>query len=220
MKQFSPQAVVDLMARMGINSRYIDPVNSIFLGTSILTLNEMVGAFGTYANKGVFTEPMVVSRIEDKNGNIISLFTPRIDEVMSEEQAYLMISLLRGVIDQGTGIRLRFRYQLGSQIGGKTGTTQNHANGWFLGITPNLVAGVCSGWEDQAIHFEDMTHGQGANMALPIYGLFLQKLYADEELGIMEADVFDEPPGFDIELDCDKVKDQRGTGDIYDLEEF
>jgi len=220
MKQFSPQAVVDLMARMGINRRYIDPVNSIFLGTSILTLNEMVGAFGTYANKGVFTEPMVVSRIEDKNGNIISLLTPRIDEVMSEEQAYLMISLLRGVIDQGTGIRLRIKYQMGSQIGGKTGTTQNHANGWFLGITPNLVAGVCSGWEDQAIHFEDMTHGQGANMALPIYGLFLQKLYADEELGIMEADVFDKPPGFDIELDCDKVKDQRGTGDIYDLEEF
>ena len=220
MKQFSPQAVVDLMARMGINRKYIDPVNSIFLGTSILTLNEMVGAFGTYANKGVFTEPMVVSRIEDKNGNIISLLTPRIDEVMSEEQAYLMISLLRGVIDQGTGIRLRIKYQMGSQIGGKTGTTQNHANGWFLGITPNLVAGVCSGWEDQAIHFEDMTHGQGANMALPIYGLFLQKLYADEELGIMEADVFDKPPGFDIELDCDKVKDQRGTGDIYDLEEF
>ncbi len=220
MKQFTPQAVVDLMARMGINRRYIDPVNSIFLGTSILTLNEMVGAFGTYANKGVFTEPMVVSRIEDKNGNIISLFTPRIDEVMSEEQAYLMISLLRGVIDQGTGIRLRIKYQLGSQIGGKTGTTQNHANGWFLGITPNLVAGVWSGWEDQAIHFEDMTHGQGANMALPVYGLFLQKLYADEEMGIMEADVFDEPPGFDIELDCDKVKDQRGQGDIYDLEEF
>ena len=220
MKQFTPQAVVDLMARMGINRKYIDPVNSIFLGTSILTLNEMVGAFGTYANKGVFTEPMVVSRIEDKNSNIISLFTPHIDEVMSEEQAYLMISLLRGVIDQGTGIRLRFRYQLGSQIGGKTGTTQNHANGWFLGITPNLVAGVWSGWEDQAIHFEDMTHGQGANMALPVYGLFLQKLYADEELGIMETDVFDVPPGFDIELDCDKVKDQRGTRDIYDLEEF
>jgi penicillin-binding protein 1A len=220
MKQFTPQAVVDLMARMGINRRYIDPVNSIFLGTSVLTLNEMVGAFGTYANKGVFTEPIVVTRIEDKNGNIISRFTPRIEEVMGEEQAYLMVNLLRAVIDEGTGIRLRFRYELGSQIGGKTGTTQNHANGWFLGITPNLVAGVWSGWEDQAIHFEDMTHGQGANMALPVFGIFLQKLYADEELGIMEADEFDEPPGFDIELDCDKVNNQRATRDIYDLEEF
>ncbi|MBN1388759.1 MAG: transglycosylase domain-containing protein [Bacteroidales bacterium] len=220
MKQFTPQAVVDLMARMGINRRYIDPVNSIFLGTSVLTLNEMVGAFGTYANKGVFTEPIVVGRIEDKNGNIISRFTPRIDEVMSEEQAYLMLSLLRAVIDQGTGIRLRFRYELGSQLGGKTGTTQNHANGWFLGITPNLVGGVWSGWEDQAIHFEDMVRGQGANMALPVFGIFLQKMYADEELGIMEADVFDEPPGFDIELDCDKLKRQRATRDIYDLEEF
>jgi len=220
MKQFTPQAVVDLMSRMGINRRYIDPVNSIFLGTSILTLNEMVGSFSTYANKGVFTDPIVVSRIEDKNGNIISRFTPRIDEVMSEEEAYLMVSLLRAVIDQGTGIRLRFRYELGSQIGGKTGTTQNHSNGWFLGVTPRLVAGVWSGWEDQAIHFEDMTHGQGANMALPVFAIFLKKLYADEELGIMEADIFDEPPGFDIELDCDKVKRQQATRDIYDLEEF
>lgn len=220
MKQFTPQAVVDLMARMGITRRYVDPVNSIFLGTSIITLNEMVGAFGTYANKGVYTEPLVVTRIEDKNGNIISRFTPRIDEVMSEEHAFLMINLLRAVIDQGTGIRLRFRYEQASQIGGKTGTTQNNSNGWFIGIAPNLVAGVWTGWEDQAIHFEDMLHGQGANMALPVYGLFLQKLYADQELGIMEADIFDEPPGFDIELDCDKVKDQRATRDIYDLEEF
>jgi len=220
MKQFTPQAVVDLMARMGINPRYIDPVNSIFLGTSVLTLNEMVGAFGTYSNKGVFTEPLVVSRIEDKNGNIISQFTPNIDEVMSEEQAYLMISLLRGVVDQGTAIRLRIKYELGGQIGGKTGTTQNHSNGWFMGVTPNLVAGVWTGWEDQAIHFEDMTHGQGANMALPVFGLFLQKIYADPELGIMEADEFDEPPGFNIELDCDKVKRQSPSRDIYDLERF
>jgi len=220
MKQFTPHAVVDLMARMGINRRYIDPVNSIFLGTSALTLNEMVGAFGTYANKGVFTEPMVVSRIEDKDGNVISLFTPRIDEVMSEEEACLMVSLLRGVVDEGTGIRLRWKYELGGQIGGKTGTTQNHSNGWFMGITPNLVAGVWTGWEDQAIHFEDMTHGQGANMALPVFAIFLQKLFADAELGIMEADEFDQPPGFDIELDCDKVRRQGQARNIYDLEEF
>jgi penicillin-binding protein 1A len=220
MKQFSPQAVADLMARMGINRRYIEVVNSIFLGTSVLNLNEMVGAFGTFANKGVYTEPIVVSKIEDKNGNILSLFSPHIDEVMSEEEAYLMVSLLRGVVDEGTGIRLRWKYELGGQIGGKTGTTQNHSNGWFMGITPNLVAGVWTGWEDQAIHFEDMTQGQGANMALPVLGIFLQKLFGDPELGIMEADEFDEPPGFDIELDCDKVNRQGRTRDIYDLEEF
>ncbi|MEE4215420.1 MAG: transglycosylase domain-containing protein [Bacteroidales bacterium] len=220
MKQFSPQAVADLMARMGISRRYIEAVNSIFLGTSVLTLNEMVGAFGTYANKGVFTEPIVVSKIEDRNGNILALFAPHIDEVMSEEEAYLMVSLLRGVVDEGTGIRLRWRYELGGEIGGKTGTTQNHSNGWFMGITPNLVAGVWTGWEDQAIHFEDMTLGQGANMALPVMGLFLQKLYGDPELGIMEADEFDEPPGFDVELDCDEVKSQGRSRDIYDLEEF
>ncbi|MDT8400820.1 MAG: transglycosylase domain-containing protein [Bacteroidales bacterium] len=220
MKQFTPQAVVDLMARMGINRRYIDPVNSIFLGTSVLTLNEMVGAFGAYANKGVFTQPLVVSRIEDKNGNVISLFTPRIDEVMSEEEAFLMVSLLRGVVDEGTGIRLRWKYELGGQIGGKTGTTQNHSNGWFMGITPNLVGGVWTGWEDQSIHFEDMTHGQGANMALPVFALFMQKLFADPELGIMEADEFDQPPGFNIELDCDKVRRQGQARNIYDLEEF
>jgi len=220
MKQFSPQAVVDIMARMGINRRYIDPVNSIFLGTSVLTLNEMVGAFSTYANKGVFTEPLVVSRVEDKNNNIISHFTPRIDEVMNQEQAYLMLSLLRGVINEGTGIRMRWKYQLQSDMGGKTGTTQNHSNGWFMSVTPNLVGGVWTGWEDQAIHFEDMTHGQGANMALPVYGLFLQKLYEDEELGIMQADEFEEPPGFDIELDCDKLAGQDRGRDIYELEKF
>jgi penicillin-binding protein 1A len=139
---------------------------------------------------------------------------------MSEEQSYLMINLLRGVVDQGTAIRLRIKYELGGQIGGKTGTTQNHSNGWFMGVTPNLVAGVWTGWEDQAIHFEDMTHGQGANMALPVFGLFLQKIYADPELGIMEADEFDEPPGFNIELDCDKLKRQSPSRDIYDLERF
>ncbi|MFO7851357.1 MAG: transglycosylase domain-containing protein [Bacteroidota bacterium] len=220
MKQFSPQAVVDLMASMGINRRYIEAVNSIFLGTSVLTLDEMVGAFGTYANKGVFTNPIVVSRIEDRNGSVISRFTPAIEEVMSEAHAYLMINLLRAVVDQGTAIRLRFKYELGGQIGGKTGTTQNNSNGWFIGVTPNLVGGVWTGWEDQAIHFESLTLGQGANMALPVFGLFLQKLYADPELGIMEADEFDEPPGFDIELDCDKVKDQEGRRYIYELEEF
>jgi penicillin-binding protein 1A len=165
-----------------------------------------VGAYGTYANKGVYTKPMYVTRIEDKNGNVISRFTPKIEEVLSEETAFLMLNLLQGVVQTGSGFRIRGTYHLMNQIGGKTGTTQNHSNGWFMGITPNLVGGVWSGWEDQAIHFETIGEGQGANMALPIFALFLQKIYEDPEFGIMETDEFERPSGFNMELDCDKVK--------------
>ena len=222
MKQFTPQAVVDMMARMGINTRndYVEAVPSIFLGTGIIKLKEMVGAFGTFANKGVFTEPVFVTRIEDRNGNIIARFTPQVEEVMTEQQAYLMLDLLQGVVNTGTGIRLRTTYELQSEMGGKTGTTQNHSNGWFMGVTPNLVGGVWSGWEDQGIHFENITLGQGSNMALPVFGIFLRKLYADEELGIMEADRFEIPPGFNMELDCDELKDERYIRNRYNSEEF
>lgn len=206
MQQFKPSAVVDLMHKMGIRS-FIDPVVSIFLGTSDIKLEEMVGAYGTFANKGVYSRPMYVTRIDDKNGNTISRFTPRIEEVLSEDQAYLMIHLLQGVVKSGTAVRMRLNpYNLVNEIGGKTGTTQNHSNGWFMGVTPNLVGGVWSGWEDQAIHFETIGEGQGAEMALPIFALFLRKVYSDPELGIMEADVFERPENFNMELDCDKVK--------------
>jgi penicillin-binding protein 1A len=205
MKQFTPTAVTDLMHRMGIRS-FIDPVWSVFLGTSDITLEEMVGAYGTFANRGVYTRPVYVTRIEDKNGTIISKFTPKIEEVISEDQAYLMLDLLQGVVREGTGVGLRYApFNLMNQIGGKTGTTQNHGNGWFMGITPNLVAGVWSGWEDQSIHFETIGEGQGAVIALPIFGLFLKKIYADPQFGIMEADVFERPAGFNMELDCNKV---------------
>ena len=183
-------------------------------------MKEMVGAFGTFANKGVYTEPIMISRIEDKNGNVIARFTPKVEEVMTEEHAYLMLDLLQGVVNRGTGIRIRSTYQLQSEMGGKTGTTQNHSNGWFMGVTPNLVGGVWSGWEDQAIHFENITKGQGANMALPVFGLFLQKLYADPELGIMETDKFEKPPGFNIELDCDKVELEKPVQRRFDTKEF
>jgi penicillin-binding protein 1A len=206
MQQFRPSAVTDLMKKMGVRS-FIDPVPSIFLGTSDISLEEMVGAYGTFANKGVYTRPMYVTRIEDKNGNTISKFTPKIEEVLSEDQAYLMLDLLQGVVLIGSGNRLRRPpYMLMNQIGGKTGTTQNHANGWFMGVTPNLVGGVWSGWEDQSIHFETMGEGQGASMALPIFGIFMKKLYSDPQFGIMEADQFERPSDFSVELDCDKVK--------------
>jgi penicillin-binding protein 1A len=213
MKQFKPTAVTDLMHKMGVRS-FIDPVPSIFLGTSDIKLEEMVGAYGTFANKGVYTKPMYVTRIEDKNGNTISKFTPKIEEVLSEDQAFLMLNLLQGVIRSGTGNKLRRDpYNLMNQIGGKTGTTQNHSNGWFMGVTPNLVGGVWSGWEDQAIHFETLGEGSGASMALPILAIFLKKVYADPQFGIMEADEFEVPSNFNMELDCNKVKKSSSRSD-------
>jgi penicillin-binding protein 1A len=213
MQQFKPTAVTDLMRKMGVRS-FIDPVPSIFLGTSDIKLEEMVGAYGTFANKGVYTRPMYVTRIEDKNGNTISKFTPKIEEVLSEEQAYLMLNLLQGVINTGSGRRMRVDpYNFKNQIGGKTGTTQNHSNGWFMGVTPNLVGGVWSGWEDQAIHFETLGEGQGANMALPVFANFLQKIYSDPQFGILEADEFERPSDFKMELDCDKVKKSNSRSD-------
>ena len=211
MEQFRPTTVVDLMHKMGIRS-FIDPVYSIFLGTSDVKLEEMVGAYGTYANKGVYTRPMYVTRIEDKNGNVISRFSPKIEEVLNEETAFLMLSLLQGVVQSGSGIRMRREpYMLMNQIGGKTGTTQEQSDGWFMGVTPNLVGGVWSGWEDRAIHFETLGEGQGANMALPVFAIFLKKVYNDPELGILEADEFERPTGFNMELDCDKYK-RASTG--------
>jgi penicillin-binding protein 1A len=214
MKHFKPITVADLMHKMGVRS-FIDPVPSIFLGTSDIKLEEMVGAYGTFANKGVYTRPMYVTSIEDKNGNTISRFTPKIEEVLSENQAYLMLNLLQGVVQFGTGSNLRREpFNLFNQIGGKTGTTQNHSNGWFMGVTPNLVGGIWSGWEDQAIHFESLGEGSGAAMALPIMGKFLNKLYSDPQLGIMEADEFERPSSFNMELDCNKVKKSNSRGDV------
>jgi penicillin-binding protein 1A len=211
MKQFTPMAVTDLMHRMGIRS-YIDPVYSIFLGTSDISLEEMVGAYGTFANKGVYTRPLYVTRIEDRNGNVISTFSPFIDEVISEDDAYLMMTLLQAVVNEGTAVRLRLTYELTNQMGGKTGTTQNHSNGWFMGVMPDLVAGVWTGWEDQSIHFETLTEGQGANMALPVFAIFLQKLFADPEFAPMTGSVFEAPANFNVEVDCDHVKGQQKRG--------
>src|SRR5664279_5466953 len=212
MKQFKPSAVAELMHKMGVRS-FIDPQPSIFLGTSDIKLEEMVGAYGTFANKGVYTRPMYVTRIEDKNGNTISKFTPKIEEVLSENQAYLMVNLLQGVVTHGTGNKLRRDFKLMNQIGGKTGTTQNHSNGWFMCVTPHLVGGVWSGWEDQAIHFEALGEGSGASMALPIMGLFLQKVYADPQFSSMQTDEFEVPANFNMELDCNKVKKNNSRND-------
>lgn len=202
MKQFKPRAVINIAKLMGIKS-YIPPVPSICLGTADISLYEMVGAYSTFANKGVYTEPIFVTRIEDKNGNILQTFQPNKTEAISKNTAYLMLNLMQGVVQRGTSIRLRFKYNLMNEIAAKTGTTNNQSDGWFMGITPNLVSGVWVGGEDRSIHFDEIYYGQGANMALPIWALYMQKIYADS-LGITTDDIFERPVGFSTSMECDE----------------
>ncbi|PTN08286.1 transglycosylase domain-containing protein [Mangrovibacterium marinum] len=209
MKQFNPQSVVDVMKKMGIYS-YIDPVPSMFLGTSDISLYEMVGAYGTFGNKGVYTQPYFVTRIEDKYGNVIATFRPERHDAIDDKTAYLMINLLQGVVNNGTATRLRWHKVYGGiegPIAGKTGTTQNHSDGWFMGVTPQLVAGVWTGGDLRSIRFDNIRYGQGANMALPIWGRFMKKVYADESLEYTPDSEFEKPMNFIMNLDCDEQED-------------
>ncbi|MFA8435954.1 MAG: penicillin-binding protein 1A [Marinifilaceae bacterium] len=217
LKQSNPEAVVRMARKMGVVSR-IDAVPSIFLGTSEISLREMVGAYGTFANKGVYITPRFVTRIEDKKGNVIARFNPDKHEVMSEQTAYLMTNLLEGVVQKGTGRRLRHTYHLYNPIGGKTGTTQNHSDGWFMGITPELVSGVWVGAEDRAVHFEGIYYGQGANMALPIWALYMKKVYEDSSLNISQGD-FERPRGVRLNLDCDSEQVKQEDDELLNSED-
>ena len=203
LKQFTPEAVAQMAHKMGITS-FIDPVPSVFLGTAEITVKEMVAAYSIFANKGVYNSPLPVCRIEDKYGNVLQEFRPESREVITENTAYLMCNLLEGVVNSGTGVRLRYKYKLTNPMGGKTGTTQKHADGWFIGVTPDLVGGVWVGAEDRSIHFQNLANGQGANMALPIWAKFLQKAYADSGLK-MSGRPFDRPAGISKRLDCDET---------------
>ncbi len=214
LKQVSPAAVVEMARKMGITS-HIDPVPSIVLGTPDISLSEMTAAFSVYPNGGVYSEPIYVTRIADKNGNLLQRFSSYKEEAISAQTAYLMVNLLQGVVRGGTATRLRSTYQLMNDMGGKTGTTQNHSDGWYMGITPDLVAGVWVGGEDRSIRFDVMSLGQGANMALPIYGMFMQKVYADKNIGLTQGP-FERPDNFNMKLlDCN-VEDEFGSGVVYD----
>jgi len=221
MKQYGPHAVVTLAHRLGITSE-IPEVPSICLGTADISVFEMVGANSTFANKGTYIQPTFVTRIEDKNGRVLEEFVPNSDEVFSEEKAYAMIQLMRGVVDMGTGSRLRFKHKLYNQIAGKTGTTQKNADGWFMGLTPELVAGVWVGGEDRSIHFNGIAEGQGASMALPIWGKFFTKVYGDKKLNVSKGD-FPRPKNLDpnLEMDCSKydndvLQDDPGSDNPFD----
>ncbi|MES2680407.1 MAG: transglycosylase domain-containing protein [Bacteroidota bacterium] len=203
-KRFGPEAVVNLARRMGVTAP-LEAVPSICLGTPDISVFEMTGANSTYVNKGTYIQPTFITRIEDKNGKVLEEIIPHTDEVFNEEKAYVMIQLMRGVCDYGTGTRLRFKHNLRNQIAGKTGTTQNNSDGWFIGLTPDLVAGVWVGGEDRSVHFNSMEHGQGASMALPIWGKFFRKVYDDKYLKLNKAD-FPRPKNLDtkFEMDCSK----------------
>lgn len=201
MSLFTPEQLVRMMRSFGIEGQ-LDPVVSLCLGPCEVSVKEMVDAYTTFPNKGIRVEPLFVTRIEDNNGNILATFTPKTYEIISETTSYKMIYMLRNVMDHGTGVRARFRYGLKAPMGGKTGTSQNHSDGWFVGFTPSLVSGVWVGGEDRSIHFDNMSAGQGANMALPIWALYMQKVYADEELGYSVEEQFDVPEWFDAEAGC------------------
>ncbi len=218
MKQYSPEAVTVLAQHMGVKSK-LDPVPSLCLGVADLTLMEMTGAFSAFANQGVYIEPIAFTRIEDKNGNAIYDVVPRTEEALDERTAYIMLDMLKGVMDRGTGMRLRMGWGNRAKYGnikyptaGKTGTTQNNSDGWFIGITPDLVTGVWTGAEDRSVRFSRTDLGQGANSALPIYGYFMNKVYADSTITISTGD-FERPAGeLGVELDCGKKASGEGEG--------
>ena len=206
MKQFGPDAVVQVARKMGITSP-LDPVPSLALGTADVSVFEMVAAYSTFANKGVYTEPQYILRIEDKNGAVLQDFVPRKVEAISEETAYLVLNLMKGVTLFGTGARLRgSKYGFTNHIAGKTGTTQNNSDGWFMGITPDLVSGAWAGCEDRSIHFRTTQLGQGANTALPIWGLYMKKVYADPTLNYSKDDFEIPQKPLGVELDCKQYK--------------
>ncbi|MBP5643105.1 MAG: PBP1A family penicillin-binding protein [Bacteroidales bacterium] len=218
MKRFGPEATIQMARRMGVTAD-IPAVPSICLGVCDISLYEMVGALSTFVNKGVYIKPIFITKIEDKNGNIIETFKAEQHEAMDEVTAYKMIELMKGVVYEGTGVRLRSKYKLRNPIAGKTGTTQNQSDGWFMGITPDLTTGVWTGAEDRSVHFKTISLGQGSNMALPIWALYMQKVYADPTLHISKGDFPKPLANVDLEFDCDKYEEEQSVIAPEDSEE-
>ncbi|MCD4792011.1 MAG: transglycosylase domain-containing protein [Bacteroidales bacterium] len=215
MKKYGPEKIVEIAHKIGIKS-YIPAVPSICVGASEVRLSEMVGAYDTYANGGIHVEPIFVTRIEDKNGNVIAKFKAKNSEALNPNTAYRMIELMKGVVDMGTSVRLRYKYGFRNEIAGKTGTTNNNSDGWFIGFVPNLVTGVWVGGEERSIHFLSSHDGQGASMALPIWALYMQKVYQNEKLGISK-EPFKKPVLYDgVILDCNEYRQINNIDDPFD----
>ncbi len=233
--EVGPKAVTAIVKNLGLTGE-IPEVPSIALGTHDVNVYEMVGAYGAFANQGVYVKPVMVTRIEDRNGSVLYEYVPETRDVLSKDVAYAMLDVLQGVTQGGSGTRLRgnyakdqtffkevitgYPYEFTNPIAGKTGTTQNQSDGWFMGMVPNLVTGVWVGGDDRSIHFRSITYGQGASMALPIWGLYMKKNYNNEELGVSKGS-FPVPENMSINLDCSKVnQDLENNGDEDDLDDL
>jgi penicillin-binding protein 1A len=240
--EVGPQAVIDRAAQLGIDTENIDAVPSLALGTADVNLFEMVAAYGVYANGGIYNEPVLVTSIEDKNGTVLYQYIPESKDVVNPETAYVTVKLMEGVTKSGSGKRLRgnskylresalykevvtgYPYEFENPIAGKTGTTQNNSDGWFMGMVPNLVTGVWVGGEDRSVHFKTTAYGQGASMALPIWGSYMKQVYKDESLGVSKEE-FEAPEDLTIEVNCDEYKtsessDPLRVDDSQEVEEF
>ena len=211
MSKLNPQAFVTLLHEYGIRNPEINPSMALCLGPCEITVGEMVSAYTAFVNHGIRAAHQFVTKIEDNEGNIVAQFQPRMNEVISEESAHKMIYMLKAVVDGGTGSRLRFKYNLKGDLAGKTGTTNNNSDAWFMGITPTLVSGMWVGGDDRDIHFDSMVWGQGAAMALPIFALYMQKVYKDKRLGYSDQAKFDLPAGYNP---CEM--DESGLSDLGD----
>lgn len=211
----SPEEVVALVRKMGIKSD-VPAVPAICLGTPDLTVAEMVGAMATFVNHGEHVEPIFITRIEDNKGMVLATFTAERNEALDPQTAYLTVELMKGVVDYGTGGRLRYKYNISYPVAGKTGTTQNNSDAWFIGMTPKLVTGVWIGGEMRSIHFNNMTYGQGAAAALPVWGLYMKKVYDDPKINFYKGN-FDRPANIDVELDCSKYQ-QEAQKDEYEYD--
>lgn len=230
MNEVGPQPVIDLVEKLGVDVSNIPPVPSIALGTPDLSLYEMVSAYSAFANKGVYIKPQIISSIRDKNGTILYQHIPETHDVLSEEAAYVTLKLMEGVTESGSGRRLRtgksnradyknvvtgHPYSFKNPIAGKTGTTQNQSDGWFMGIVPNLVTGVWVGGDDRATHFRTTRYGQGATMALPLWGLFMKDVYDNKDLNVSDGE-FEKPEDLSIEVNCENYKGSGVSNEILD----
>lgn len=220
MKSIRPRAVADFAYRAGIKSK-LEEVPALCLGTPDLNVLELTNAYSSFVNDGEWIEPLFITRIEDKNGNVIAEFHPQSKQAFSKNVSEMMVEMLRGVVDEpgGTASRLRYAYNMRSQIGGKTGTTQNQSDGWYIGISPSLVSGVWVGCSDRRMHFEEIEFGQGAAMALPIWGEYMKKVYADEELHIPEDEAFYAADFQRADFNCDEIGNSLDAQLARDIED-
>lgn len=214
MSRINPQDFLRILRDFGINTYGVYPSIVLCLGPNEASVCEMVSAYTTFANHGIHCSPMFVSKIEDNEGNVIATFQPRMNEVISEESAYKMLEMLKAVMDGGTGSRMRYKYKVECDMGGKTGTTNRNADAWFMGFTPSLVSGCWVGGEDRDIHFDSTRMGQGANMALPIWAYYMKKVFADRSLGYDPNEKFDIPEDFNP---CVSEFDDYSAGGIKEV---